>query len=502
MGDNWSSDGRKRNREAELGDVPQHRNVAATSSASFSRDVGSTSIAQQRPPRAGVAYESLLPVGTSGELQHLTMRGQHTSVEDTVQRHQVYAQPYQPTLPYSVMLQQQQQRQVGNFLSEAAVATASASIQASQSLTSGRSSHLPRQQQMHLPIALEPNATQVNQALNRSEILRLLQLFQPQGVSSVPPEIEANLQQYQLSASSVANATPVSQAQILQALGGRSVLLQHIQSQPGFFPAAPAAGSSVQQLLQFPVAPASYETRQAQIMKGLLQHFQSQQELSSTAAAALVAAPESNTQHQQMQDWQQKWALLAARESAIRADGVADQIAPSVPEHQASTRPVASAPPSLPPTSSGITMWLPTDNHQLSEYQVTVRQHLEIFEAEQEDYESNIQGRKRKVFPGQAGIRCRHCSNTPLRYRGRGAVYYPMKLSCIYQAAQNMASSHLSDSCSHIPADVKQKLLDLRHRRDTASGGKKYWAEAGNASGLYDTEEGLRLRPGSDDDAR
>ncbi len=142
-------------------------------------------------------------------------------------------------------------------------------------------------------------------------------------------------------------------------------------------------------------------------------------------------------------------------------------------------------------------MWLPDDIHQLSEYQVTVRQNLEIFEAAQEDYESNIQGRKKKVIPGQAGIRCRHCSNMPLRLRRRGAVYYPLKLSRIYQAAQNMASSHLSDSCSHIPANVKQKLLELRHRRDTASGGKKYWGEAGRARGLYETADGLRLHPGA-----
>jgi hypothetical protein len=142
-------------------------------------------------------------------------------------------------------------------------------------------------------------------------------------------------------------------------------------------------------------------------------------------------------------------------------------------------------------------MWLPDDSHQLSKYQVAVRQQLEIFEAKQEDIESNIQGRKRQVFPGQAGMRCRHCSNLPLRQRGRGAVYYPLKLSGMYQSAQNMASSHLTDSCSQIPSEVKQKLLDLRHRRDTASGGKKYWAEAGRASGLQETESGLSLRSGA-----
>jgi hypothetical protein len=251
----------------------------------------------------------------------------------------------------------------------------------------------------------------------------------------------------------------------------------------------------VQQVLRLPVASTSNfstssETSQAQILQGLLESIQLQQGLSSRA----MAAPESNTQYQQMQALQQNLALLAARENAIRS-GMADHAVPSNQSGLPAAGVAASAPPSLP--SSGITLWLPDDNHQLSEYQIAVRQQLEIFEAKQEDVESNIQGRKRQVFLGQAGIRCRHCSDLPLRQRRRGAVYYPVKLSGMYQAAQNMASSHLSDSCSQIPPDVKQKLVDLRHRRDTASGGKKYWAEAGRASGLFEMEDGLRLHQGA-----
>jgi hypothetical protein len=527
MEDSWSDGGRKRNQAGELDDEPRRRKVAATLSGdevtSFIRGKGSASTTQQRPQSAGAAYASLLQAGNSGDLQHRIVRGQHASVEDTLQR-QVSAQPFQSIFPYSGMLQQQQQqlRQAGKFLSEASVATASTSIQAMQAQMlegfSGQSSHrpllsglrhLPRQQ-MHLPIAPVPNATQVSQAQNfqafsESDILQLLQQQQlRQGISSAASESETHLQQHLHSASSLANAftsSPLSQAEILQALGGQSILMQQIQSQQGFFSAAPAAESSVQQSLQLPVASTSNvstssETSQAQFMQDLLQRIQSQQELSSTAAAAAsVAATESNTPHQQMQVWRQNVALLAARENALRNSGMTDQTSPSNQGDHANTRLVASAPPSLP--SSGITMWLPDDTHQLSEYQISVRQQLDIFEAEQEDCESNIQGRKRQVIPGQAGIRCRHCSNLPLRLRGRGAVYYPLKLSGVYQAAQNMASSHLADCCSQIPDDIKQELRDLRHRRDTAFGGKKYWAEAGRASGLYETEECLRLRPGA-----
>jgi hypothetical protein len=148
------------------------------------------------------------------------------------------------------------------------------------------------------------------------------------------------------------------------------------------------------------------------------------------------------------------------------------------------------------PRADGICLALSCDDEQLSEYQILVRKQLEIFEAQQEDVESNTQGRKKQVVLGQVGIRCRHCSGLPLRQRGRGAVYYPAKLQGVYQAAQNMASSHLCESCQYIPHPVKQDLRLLRERRDTASGGKQYWADGARAMGLYESEEGLKLRRG------
>lgn len=147
-----------------------------------------------------------------------------------------------------------------------------------------------------------------------------------------------------------------------------------------------------------------------------------------------------------------------------------------------------------PPRSQGTPLSLSCDDEQLSEYQMLVRKQLEVFEAQPEDVESNTQGRKKQVVLGQVGIRCRHCAGFPLRQRGRGAVYYPAKLQGVYQAAQNMASSHLCESCQCIPPLLKQELRTLRDRRDTASGGKQYWADGARAMGLIETEEGLRLR--------
>ena len=147
-----------------------------------------------------------------------------------------------------------------------------------------------------------------------------------------------------------------------------------------------------------------------------------------------------------------------------------------------------------PPRSAGIPLALSCDDEQLSEYQMLVRKQLEIFEAQPEDVESNTQGRKKQVISGQVGIRCRHCAGFPLRQRGRGAVYYPAKLNGVYQASQNMASSHLCESCQCIPPALKAELRGLRDRRDTASGGKQYWADGARAMGLHETEDGLRLR--------
>ena len=64
----------------------------------------------------------------------------------------------------------------------------------------------------------------------------------------------------------------------------------------------------------------------------------------------------------------------------------------------------------------------------------------------------------------------------------------------IYQAGQNMGSSHLCESCEYIPLPLKQQLRALRERA-TASGGKRYWAEAARAMGIDETpKDGLILR--------
>jgi hypothetical protein len=334
----------------------------------------------------------------------------------------------------------------------------------------------------------------------------LLQLMrQRQAFFNTISVSESNIQQllpqltvaHSLNASA-SNSSPFSHEMMLQGLGGPDLLqllLLRVQAQQGLASAAPVTASNSSSLSQKHILHGL--SRERGFLHNTMQHILSQQGLSSLAAATESANHQQHQQqqHQQHQDFASTivWSLNNVRnlmtsprqsksESSIRGDR---EGAPAA----------ASTPPSF--SCSGITMGLPDDNRRLSEYQIVIRQHLEIFEAKQEDVRSNIQGRKRRLFLGQVGIRCRHCSNLRLRQRGRTAVYYPLKLIGLYQAAQHMARSHLSDSCSQIHPGIKQRLRDLRLRRETASGGKEYWAEAGRAIGLYETEDGLRLHPGA-----
>lgn len=123
-----------------------------------------------------------------------------------------------------------------------------------------------------------------------------------------------------------------------------------------------------------------------------------------------------------------------------------------------------------PTMRKGISLSLSIDTTMLSEYQLLVRQQLEIFEAGPEDVESNTQGRKKQVVVGQVGLRCRHCAPFPLRARGRGAVYYPAKLNGMKEWAllllllrRRLAEKPRSHNCI------------LCHDRNISSGAKYGW---------------------------
>eukprot|EP00522_Entomoneis_paludosa_P004143 CAMPEP_0172476534 /NCGR_PEP_ID=MMETSP1065-20121228/70427_1 /TAXON_ID=265537 /ORGANISM="Amphiprora paludosa, Strain CCMP125" /LENGTH=228 /DNA_ID=CAMNT_0013234757 /DNA_START=410 /DNA_END=1096 /DNA_ORIENTATION=+ len=142
-----------------------------------------------------------------------------------------------------------------------------------------------------------------------------------------------------------------------------------------------------------------------------------------------------------------------------------------------------------------VQLYLSCDHDALSQYQVIVRQNIELFEARQEDVESNAQGRNNPIVLGQVGIRCRHCCFVSPSERTRGATYYPSKLTGLYQAAQNLAVSHLMgpDGCPHVPQNVRETLEKLREQKSAAGGGKQAWAQRTHALGVFEDEHGLRF---------
>ena len=142
---------------------------------------------------------------------------------------------------------------------------------------------------------------------------------------------------------------------------------------------------------------------------------------------------------------------------------------------------------------SPIQLYITCDDDSLSKYQCLVRKHIELFEAGIEDVESNAQGRNRPIVLGQVGIRCRHCTMLPPRHRSRGAIYYPAKLQGIYQAAQNIAISHLGEICPHVPDNVRATLGILRERKSSAGGGRRYWANGVRVLGVFEDRDGLRF---------
>ena len=134
------------------------------------------------------------------------------------------------------------------------------------------------------------------------------------------------------------------------------------------------------------------------------------------------------------------------------------------------------------------------DEASLSGYQCNMRQHMEYFSATADDTVTKGQGRIRPVQLGQVGVRCRHCRHLPQLARTKGAVYFPTRLSNIYQAGQNMACLHLLDNCPNIGENLRAALRAAAVApKSKAGGGRKYWAASAQTFGIVEDEESLGL---------
>jgi hypothetical protein len=154
-------------------------------------------------------------------------------------------------------------------------------------------------------------------------------------------------------------------------------------------------------------------------------------------------------------------------------------------------------PPLLPPPIEipSQTLDQPQDYFTLSDFQVFLRKNIEVFQATAEEASIHVRGRNTAIYLHQAGIRCIHCKHLPLAHRPKGSMYFPSNTARIYQAAQNMASSHMTTGlCAEMPAAVQAQFQTLMTRRSVSGkAGRDYWAQSAERHlGLVNTPLGMQ----------
>lgn len=199
--------------------------------------------------------------------------------------------------------------------------------------------------------------------------------------------------------------------------------------------------------------------------------------------------------------------LQALLQNAL-GSGAPAAVLPTLPPNAASVPSAAAVQPSEPSAkrpkhnqshlvdnsnTKSVLLYFPTDDDSLSPYQAYARQQVELFEAQEVDVSTGAQGRNKPVKVGQVGIRCIHCKDLHPKLRTRASVYYPSRLTVLYQAAQNIVNVHLPELCESIPSHVRARLLSLDNKRSSVGGGKNYWSDTAKTQGVVDTDEGLRF---------
>jgi hypothetical protein len=157
--------------------------------------------------------------------------------------------------------------------------------------------------------------------------------------------------------------------------------------------------------------------------------------------------------------------------------------------------------------SRSIPMARECDAQFTTRYQCLLRQQIEYFEADEFALHAKAQGRNVPIQMGQVGIRCVHCarrwappqqdkkkkeSESGECARGpermvRGALYYPTRLSSLYQAVQNMSRNHfLCRTCPSAPSEVLDRISTARDAKPerSAGAGKAYFGRSAEAVGI------------------
>ena len=145
----------------------------------------------------------------------------------------------------------------------------------------------------------------------------------------------------------------------------------------------------------------------------------------------------------------------------------------------------------VPELNEGVSLLLPIDRDFLSEFQLLIRESLEVFRSPAPP----TSGKRKKggsgPVLGQVGLRCKYCATSTTK--SRGAVYFPGKLDRMYQAAQNMAANHFlgPTCCPSLPSAVQTQFAAARKKQEQSiqrRGGKSYWVETCRCMGLGERE--------------
>lgn len=136
------------------------------------------------------------------------------------------------------------------------------------------------------------------------------------------------------------------------------------------------------------------------------------------------------------------------------------------------------------------------DAENLNSHQSFLRHQIQVFQAKEDDVYMHTRGRNKSIWMGQVGIRCRHCAHLLSSQRQKGSTYFPASLSGIYQAAQNMSTTHVQNgACPETPDYIKNHFVDLMPTKNCSSrGGRAYWATTAKTLGLVETEEGIAFK--------
>jgi hypothetical protein len=192
---------------------------------------------------------------------------------------------------------------------------------------------------------------------------------------------------------------------------------------------------------------------------------------------------------------------------ALNIDRKAPRSMQPPPIHSNKTAKTAGAPspqndsntkPAEPSSRHFVPRPLAHDNDHLflSEHQIFLRQQIEVFCATEADINVRARGRNKRITLGQVGVRCRYCAHLPCRQKG--SLYYPSSTLGLYQAAQNMSTTHMQCGlCVAMPDSVKKRFADLITTKTLGSlRGRSYWSNSAKEMGLMDTvDQGIRYVP-------